>query len=118
MSQTFGQYVRQRRQAIQAGGDRRFSLRQVAGRIEVEPSYLSKIERDEQRPSEQAVRSLARELGEDEDVLLAMVGKVSCELQDIIRKRPELFGELIRKLRDMPDKTIRRLSSEVGDGNT
>ncbi len=83
----------------------------------VEPSYLSKIERDEQLPSEQAVRSLAKELGEDEDVLLAMVGKVSGELQAIIRKRPELFAGLIRELKDMPDHAVLRLVREVRDGN-
>jgi transcriptional regulator with XRE-family HTH domain len=117
MPKTFGQYIRQCRSGLQAAGDRRYSLRQVATRMGVEPSYLSKIERDEQLPSEQAVRSLAKELGEDEDVLLAMVGKVSGELQEIIRKRPELFAGLIRELKDMPDHAVLRLVREVRDGN-
>jgi transcriptional regulator with XRE-family HTH domain len=45
----FGQYVRKRREALRAA-DRRFSLRRVASRIGVEPSYLSKVERGEQPP--------------------------------------------------------------------
>ena len=117
MAETFGHYVRQCRLDLQAAGDRQYSLRQVAARMGVEPSYLSKIERDDQAPSEQAVRSLAKELDEDEDVMLAMVGKVSGELQEIIRKRPKLFAGLIRELRDMPDHAVLRLVREVRDGN-
>ena len=76
--------------------DRRFSVRQVAQRIGVEPAYLSKIERgDVAPPSEAKIRALAEELGEDPDVLLAMAGKVSSDLQGIIRKRPQLFADLI-----------------------
>ncbi|WP_419625615.1 helix-turn-helix domain-containing protein, partial [Thiolapillus sp.] len=41
---TFGKYIREHREALKAE-DRRFSVRQVAQRIGVEPAYLSKIER-------------------------------------------------------------------------
>lgn len=95
-----------------------FSLRQLAGRIKIEPSYLSKIERGlEPRPSEATTRALALELGEDPDLLLAMAGKVSRDLQDIICKRPQLFAQLIRELKNMPDKAVLRLVREVRDGN-
>lgn len=40
---------------------------------------------------------LAKELDEDPDVLLAMAGKASGDLQEINRKRPKLFAELIRQ---------------------
>jgi transcriptional regulator with XRE-family HTH domain len=40
----FGDYIRKAREAL-AETDPRFSLRQVAQRIEVEPAYLSKVER-------------------------------------------------------------------------
>src|SRR5438477_12580055 len=113
---TFGEYVRQRREQLQTT-DARFSLRQVAAAIGVEPSYLSKIERGEQPPpSEKTVAALARELDEDPDVLLAMAGKVSQELQEIIRKRPQLFAQLIRELKNMPDHAVLRLMREVRDG--
>jgi len=115
-AESFGQYVRQRREQL-AEGDKRFSLRQLAARIDIEPSYLSKVEREEQPPpSEQTITRLARELGEDPDMLLAMAGKVSSELQRIIRKRPKLFADLIRELRDLPDHAVLRLVREVRDG--
>jgi transcriptional regulator with XRE-family HTH domain len=113
----FGDYVRQRREQLQAG-DTRYSLRKVAAAIAVEPSYLSKIERGEQPPpSEKTIVALARELGEDADVLLALAGKVSHDLQEIIRKRPQLFAQLIRDLKHMPDHAVLRLVREVRDGN-
>ncbi|MCY3802400.1 MAG: helix-turn-helix transcriptional regulator [Chloroflexi bacterium] len=98
--------------------DRRFSLRQVARRVGIEPSYLSKIERNQVAPpSEATTVRLAKELGEDPDVMLAMAGKVSGDLQEIIRKRPVLFAELIRQLKEMPDHAILRIVREVRDGD-
>ena len=112
----FGDYVRKRRIHLHAD-DPRFSLRKVAAAIDVEPSYLSKIERGEQPPpGEQTIIALAGELGEDPDMLLALAGKVSEELQGIIRKRPALFAQLIRDLKNMPDHAVLRLVREVRDG--
>ena len=114
---TFGEYIRERREALKAK-DRRFSVRQVAQRIGVEPAYLSKIERgDVAPPSEAKIRALADELNEDVDVLLAMAGKVSSDLLEVIRKRPRLFAELIRELKSMPDHAILRIARDVRDGD-
>ena len=68
-------------------------------------------------PSETTVTVLARELDLDPDLLLAMAGKVSSELQTIICKRPQLFAELIRGLKDQPDHTVLGIVREVRDGN-
>ncbi len=84
----------------------------------MEPAYLSKIERaDVAPPSEAKIRALAEELGEDPDVLLAMAGKVSSDLQEIIRKRPQLFAVLIRQLKYAPDHAILRIARDVPDGD-
>lgn len=118
MKNALGDYLRKCRTAKQDQEGNSFSLRQIAGRIGVEPSYLSKIERGlEPRPSEETTRALALELGEDPDMLLAMAGKVSGDLQDIIRKRPQLFAQLIREMKNMPDRAVLRLVREVRDGN-
>jgi len=112
----FGTFIRQRREDLLAK-DRRYSLRQVAARIGVQPSYLSKVERGEQPPpSEEKIKALARELGEDLDALLALAGKISGDLKAIIEKRPQLFSRLIRELKDMPDHAVIRLVREVRDG--
>ena len=112
----FGEYLRQRREERRAS-DPEFSVRKLAAKVGIEPSYLSKVERGEQPPpSERTVLALARELGEDQDVLLALAGKVSEDLLSIIRKRPKLFAELIRELKNLPDHAVLRLVREVRDG--
>jgi hypothetical protein len=45
-----------------------------------------------------------------------MAGKVSSYLQEIIRRRPSLFAELLRELRKAPDRAIVRVVREVRDG--
>lgn len=117
---TFGDYIRQRRVELQASKEeaKSYSLRQVAKSLEIEPSYLSKIERGLQPPpGEGTIKKMAVVLKEDEDVLLALAGKVSLELKEIIRSRPKLFGELIRQLKDMPDHAVLKLVREVRDGS-
>lgn len=94
------------------------SLRRVATEVGIEPSYLSKIERNiEPPPSEKTILRIAEVLGEDPDVLLAMAGKVSSDLRKIICKRPVLFSKLIRELKSLPDHAILRISREVTDGD-
>ncbi len=113
---TFGNYIRQARTKLYEI-DKRYSLRQTAQRIDVEPAYLSKIERSEvSPPSEATIRRLAIDLNEDIDLLLAMAGKVSKDLQIIIMHRPKLFADLIRQLKDAPDKAVVRIVREIRDG--
>lgn len=94
------------------------SLRQVALKIDVEPAFLSKVERDVvPPPSEAKIVAIADLLGEDPDMLLAMAGKVSADLQAIIRKRPQLIGQLLRRLKEEPDHAILNIVRQVTDGD-
>jgi transcriptional regulator with XRE-family HTH domain len=112
----FGEVIRARREELRRA-DRSFSVRGVARRIGVEPSFLSKVERGEAPPpSESRILALAEVLGQDSDVLLALAGKVSSDLQETIRRRPEMFGALLRELRDLPDHAVLRIVREVRDG--
>ena len=113
---TLGSFLRERREALRRE-DRRYSLRQVAGRVGIEPSYLSKVERDiGSPPSEETLVRLAGDLAVEPDVVLALAGKISSDLREAIRRRPLLFGELIRELRDAPDRAVLRVVREVRDG--
>ncbi len=113
---TFGNHIRQLREALRKE-DKSFSLRQVATRIKVEPAYLSKIERNVfPPPSQEVILKLANELDEDGDVLLAMAGKLSSELQQVILERPKLFADLLREMKSAPDHAILRVVREVKDG--
>lgn len=111
-----GVFLRDRREELRQQ-DRRYSLRQVAERVGIEPSYLSKVERGEVAPpSEDTIVRLAHELDVEPDLILAMGGKVSSDLLETIRRRPLLFGQLLRELKDMPDHAVLRLVREVRDG--
>ena len=113
----FGKYIKSTREA-RAEANKDYSLRKVATAIGVEPSFLSKVERDlVAPPSEAKIIAIADYLEEDPDVLLAMAGKVSSDLQDIIRKRPKLFADLIRQLKEQPDHAVLTLVREVKDGD-
>ncbi|MHB8862743.1 MAG: helix-turn-helix domain-containing protein [Pirellulaceae bacterium] len=117
VNKTFGSYLRKRREELRKGS-RDYSVRKLAAKIGVQPSYISKVERDEMPPpSEATIVRLAEALGEDPDVLLALAGKVSADLRQVILKRPKLFANLIRQLKDAPDHALLRVVREVRDGN-
>jgi transcriptional regulator with XRE-family HTH domain len=109
----FGMYARQLRECHRRAS-KRFSIRQIALRVGMEPAYLSRIERgDTPPPSEQAIRRLAAELGEDADFLLGLAGKVASDVSEIITRRPILFAELIRCLSDVPDEQLMALVIKI-----
>jgi transcriptional regulator with XRE-family HTH domain len=116
-STTFGPHIRALREA-KAKRDPAFSLRQLAVRCGVTPSYLSRLERDDVAPpGEEVLRRLAAELDQDVDVMLAMGGKISTDLRNAILARPQLFADVIRTLRDVPQEAVLRLVREVRDGD-
>ncbi len=102
-TRSFGKYLRKQRLALLTK-DRNYSLRRVALASGLEASFLSKVERGiVPPPSEAKIKALADVLHENSDVLLALAGKVSTDLQDVIRDRPQLFAELIRQLKHASD---------------
>jgi transcriptional regulator with XRE-family HTH domain len=113
----FGETIRSLREQ-RAKSEASFSLRQVAARCGVTAAYLSRVERGEVAPpGEETLLKLAHELGQDADVMLAMAGKISAELRSIILARPQLFAELIRTIKTMPDNAVLSIVRGVRDGN-
>ena len=89
--QKFGAFIRREREAKEIG------LREMAKKIGVSPTYLSKIERDEfPPPAEDKVRKIAAVIGQDADELLALAGRVATDLTDIIRERPRQMADFLR----------------------
>ena len=113
----FGAHVRELRERL-LEDSKEFSVRKVAIKIGVEPAFLSKVERDiVPPPSETKIIALADHLGADRDVLLAMAGKVSSDVLEVIRNRPVLFAELVRRLKEEPDHAVLRVVRDVKDGD-
>ncbi len=115
MSKTsFGEYLRKVREARRRT-DSSFSVRGFAAKVGVAACYISKVELGQVGPpSETTIRRIAEELGESPDVMLAMAGKISSDLREVIVQRPLLFAELIRRLRDQPDDGVRHVVREAG----
>ena len=104
----FGAFIRRKREEKDLG------LREMAKKIGISPTYLSKCERDEfPPPSEDRVREIAKILGCDVDDLLARAGRVSSDISDIIKRHPVQLSALLRTTKGMSADDINRLASEA-----
>jgi HTH-type transcriptional regulator, competence development regulator len=101
----FGQRIRELRR------ERNLSQRDLAAKIGIDFTYLSKIEVGRMEPpSEPVIRRMAQELGADEDELINLAGKVPKELKAVLDDNPEAV-ELLRVLSEqrLPDDTYRTM---------
>lgn len=85
------------------------SLRDLADRVKIDFTYLSKIENGKvEPPSEKIIKLLAQELGTDPEELLNLAGKVSSEqIRKAVESNPSV-GILLRKIqsRDLTNEQI------------
>ncbi|MBX3552896.1 MAG: helix-turn-helix domain-containing protein [Pseudolabrys sp.] len=104
----FGAFIRREREAKEIG------LREMAKKIGVSPTYLSKVERDEfPSPAEDKVRKIASVLGLDADELLALAGRVASDLTDIIRERPREMADFLRAAKGLTAEDMARLARQA-----
>ena len=109
----FGSYLRKVREHKQRS-DRSFTLRGLAAKADISPTYLSRIETgDLPPPQDDVLLRLALALGEDLDVLFGVAGRVSPEIQEVIAARPKTFAAMIRKFKDAPDDILQALTDAV-----
>ena len=105
---SFGALVRREREAKEIG------LREMAKKIGVSPTYLSKVERDEfSPPAEDKVRKIAEIIGQDADELLALAGRVASDLTDIIRQRPREMADFLRAAKGLTADDLARLARQA-----
>jgi HTH-type transcriptional regulator, competence development regulator len=105
---SFGALVRQEREAKEIG------LREMAKKIGVSPTYLSKIERgDFDPPAEDKVRKIAEIIGRDPDELLALAGRVASDLTDIIRQQPRGMADFLRAAKGLTAEDMARLARQA-----
>ncbi len=108
----FGSRIRQLRIA------KGVSLRDFAEMIGINFTYLSKIENGKvEPPSEDKIRMIAQELGEDVEEMLGLAGKFSSEkMRRVVEKEPNV-GRLLRRIqsRNLTSEQIRRML-EIASG--
>ena len=94
----FGERIRAKR-LERLAHDPRFTLRQLAGRLGIQPSYLSRLERGAVPSlSEKHLLALARELDDDPDILCALAGKLPADVRRMLLSAPERLLPLVRAL--------------------
>lgn len=107
---TLGERIRELRQAKQ------LTLRELAVRVDVGFTYISKIENHKLEvghgPSEKLLHKLAMELDGNEEELLLLAEKVPEQIRKRVCERPEVF----RTLAGLDDRTLDRLLDSVGSG--
>ncbi len=107
-SESFGALVRRERELREIG------LREMAKKIGVSPTYLSKVERDDfAPPAEDKVKLIAEILGLDADELLALANKVASDLAAIIKEQPREMASLLRTIRGWAAEDLDRLAKSA-----
>jgi transcriptional regulator with XRE-family HTH domain len=106
---TFGERVRELRKG------KNLTLRELAAKLKVNFTYLSKIENQKlsfgEYPSEDLIRKLAKVLGAEEDELLLLAQKIPEDIKKRVIERPDAF----RKFAALDDKAIDKLLEELGE---
>lgn len=105
---SFGQTIREWRESREIG------LRRFADLVGMSPTYLSKVERDDfPPPGEDKIKAIAKALDRDPDELLALAGRVSSDLSEIIQEKPKEMATFLRAARNLGPKDIERLTRQV-----
>src|SRR5882724_11816798 len=108
MEKSFGALVRQLREA------QGYSLRAFAREIGVSGNFLSEMERGRfAPPSEGKIALIAEKLGKNKDELLALAGKVSSDVIEIILQRPKDLTTLLRRFEHAPAAKVRAYTSDL-----
>lgn len=90
----FGETIRELRVAQDLG------LRETAGKIGISPAYLSRIERNKEKPPKpEIIKALAKELATDPDVLFRLSSSTDPEVSGFLNDKPEVM-ELLRFIKE------------------
>jgi HTH-type transcriptional regulator, competence development regulator len=104
---TFGERVRELRKA------KGLTLRALAGKVQVNFTYLSKIENTKldfgEYPGEGLIRKLAKALKADEDELLLLAEKIPDHIRRRVIERPDAF----QKIASLDDEKLDRLLTHL-----
>ncbi|QDV56254.1 helix-turn-helix domain-containing protein [Rosistilla oblonga] len=110
MPKTFGETVRDIRK------NQQLSQRDLAGKVGVSFTYISKIENEKldfgDYPSEELIRKLANALNTDADQLMILAKKVPDRIKQRVMERPDAF----RKIADLDDEKLDQLLDDMGEG--
>ncbi len=99
MPNDFGKLIRQARK------DRGYSQRELAKLLQLDFTYLSKLEnnRADYAPKEEVIRGLARHLELDEEELIFLAGRIPHQEEDLLKQHYKDMPVLFRRMRENPE---------------
>lgn len=104
---TFGERLRELRKA------KNLSQRALADKVDINFTYLSKVESEKldfaQYPSEELIRKLAKALEADVDELLLLAKKIPPDIRERVIERPDAF----RKIASLDDETLDAVLKDI-----
>jgi transcriptional regulator with XRE-family HTH domain len=112
VDQTFGEKIRVARRA------KGYSQRELAARVKVDYTYLSKLEnnRADYPPKEDVIQALAQQLDLEAEKLSYLAGRITAAdakvVQELAKTHQQQMPVLLRTMRDHPE-IVQRLLREV-----
>ncbi len=104
---TFGELVRNLRE------EQDISLRSFAEKVDISPTYLSRLERDKfPPPAKEKVEKIAQVLGCDLDALLGAAGYAASDVQKIINEQPKM-ATFLRTAQGISAESLEKLIKEA-----
>ena len=99
MAQTFGQLIRQARK------DKGYSQRELAKLVELDFTYLSKLENDraDYPPKEYVIQQLAHYLELNKEELIFLAGRIPQHDEDFIKQNYKTMPVLFRRMQENPE---------------
>lgn len=99
MNEQFGQLIRQARKS------QGYSQRELAKLVELDFTYLSKLEnnRADYPPKEEVIRTLATHLALDGDKLIFLAGRIPQQDESLLKEYYEKMPTLFRRMRENPE---------------
>ncbi|MBQ6474261.1 MAG: helix-turn-helix transcriptional regulator [Victivallales bacterium] len=106
-SKEFGEYLIGLRDARKQT-DPTFSMRGVANKIGISPTYLNKIERGEQPASDETIRKLAEVFDVSADEIFAHAERIDPNLEKTLagHEAPAQMAAFLRRVATLPPKQL------------
>ena len=89
-NENFGEWLRQQRNSID------LTLRELAKKLGIKYPYLSDLERNRARPSENLARKIAQFFNEDEEKIIFIARDIPKVIEDLKNKFPNAAPEYFR----------------------
>jgi hypothetical protein len=90
-------------------------LRELGRHAHISPTFLFNIEAGNQRPpKERKIRALAKALGCEEEVLLALSGELPTDVIKVVQEHPCEYFALLRASKGLSAEQLREVQGQLG----